>query len=95
MGFHSVHEACRRSHTPLASTLMAPSRRCGVATHKQKDRPLLSLACSLLIMSTTAVTLEGTAYLKLMLHAAKYPWAAVNGFLLGEGGSTAGQVRNP
>ncbi|CAN0036306.1 unnamed protein product [Pylaiella littoralis] len=39
--------------------------------------------------STTAV--EGPAYLKLMLHAAKYPWAAVNGFLLGEADS-AGQV---
>lgn len=40
-------------------------------------------------------TVEGPAYLKLMLHAAKYPWAAVSGFLLGEADTAAsGQARN-
>ncbi|CAM9390340.1 unnamed protein product [Hapterophycus canaliculatus] len=43
-------------------------------------------------MSNSNVTVDGTAYLKLMLHAAKYPWATVNGFLLGEAGS-GGQAR--
>lgn len=50
-------------------------------------------AVSLPAMSSTAVSVEAPAYVKMMLHAAKYPWAAVNGFLLGEGGSAAGQVR--
>lgn len=40
-------------------------------------------------MSNLAVKVEEPAYLKLMLHAAKYPWAAVSGFLLGEAGSPA------
>eukprot|EP00752_Nemacystus_decipiens_P014969 g13328.t1 len=44
-------------------------------------------------MSTSAVSVESPAYVKMMLHAAKYPWAAVNGFLLGEDGSAAGQPR--
>lgn len=39
-------------------------------------------------MSGSAVTVEKAAYLKLMLHAAKYPWASVSGFLLGETGSS-------
>ncbi|CAM9301853.1 unnamed protein product [Ectocarpus sp. 13 AM-2016] len=39
-------------------------------------------------MSSFNVNVEEAAYLKLMLHAAKYPWAAVNGFLLGEEGLT-------
>lgn len=41
-------------------------------------------------MADAAVSVEGPAYLKMMLHAAKYPWAAVNGFLLGDGGGSAG-----
>lgn len=46
-------------------------------------------------MPNSAVTVEEPAYLKLMLHAAKYPWAAVSGFLLGEVGSPASpQVRD-
>lgn len=43
-------------------------------------------------MSNSNVAVEEAAYLKLMLHAAKYPWATVNGFLLGEAGS-GGQAR--
>lgn len=31
------------------------------------------------------VEVEQPAYLKLMLHTAKYPWAQVSGFLLGSG----------
>ena len=39
---------------------------------------------------------EGPAYLKLMLHAAKYPWAAVSGFLLGDADTAASsQVKQP
>lgn len=30
------------------------------------------------------VEVEKAAYLKLMLHTAKYPWAEVSGFLLGQ-----------
>lgn len=41
-------------------------------------------------MSGSAVTVEEAAYLKLMLHAAKYPWASVSGFLLGETASSEG-----
>lgn len=40
-------------------------------------------------MPKSTVTVDEPAYLKLMLHAAKYPWAAVSGFLLGEVGSPA------
>ncbi|CAN0375415.1 unnamed protein product [Ascophyllum nodosum] len=40
-------------------------------------------------MPSTSATVEGSAYLKLMLHAAKYPWAAVSGFLLGDADTAA------
>eukprot|EP00903_Cladosiphon_okamuranus_P009872 g9378.t1 len=43
-------------------------------------------------MSSSGVSVEDPAYVKMMLHAAKYPWAAVNGFLLGDAGSPAGQI---
>lgn len=46
------------------------------------------------IMTDSTVQVEAPAYVKLMLHAAKYPWAAVNGFLLGEGSAASkGTVR--
>lgn len=37
----------------------------------------------------SGVTVEGPAYLKLMLHTAKYPWASVGGFLLGESAASS------
>lgn len=43
-------------------------------------------------MSSLVARVEETPYLKLMLHAAKYPWAAVSGFLLGEYASKEDKV---
>lgn len=45
-------------------------------------------------MSSLVARVEETPYLKLMLHAAKYPWAAVSGFLLGEYASKEDKVSN-
>jgi len=39
------------------------------------------------------VDVSTLAYVKMMLHAAKYPAVAVNGVFLGRKGARAGQVR--
>lgn len=56
-------------------------RECG-AVHQVFSHPSANLWGN---MSAPVATIDEPAYVKLMLHAAKYPWAAVSGFLLGEG----------
>lgn len=70
-------------HSPGESVTLDPEHRSTEDT-SQRTRPSLSSKLRRR-MSASGADVEEPAYLKLMLHAAKHPWAAVGGFLLGVG----------
>lgn len=44
---------------------------------------------------TDVIKIQPRAYVKMILHAAKYPHCAVNGILLSPKDSTAGKLKTP